>query len=51
MSVNVDKSWLESESTAYPVTIDPTTGNLQGGMDLPIHSKRTTSGTQNDNSA
>lgn len=27
MSVNVDKSWLESESTVYPVTIDPTTGN------------------------
>lgn len=51
MSVNVDKSWLESESTVYPVTIDPTTGNLQGGMDLPIHSKRTTSGTQNDNNA
>ena len=39
MSVNVDKSWLESESTVYPVTIDPTTVNVDTYRDAGIYSK------------
>lgn len=40
MSVNVDKSWLESESTVYPVTIDPTTGNLSYTEDAGVYSAK-----------
>lgn len=40
MSVNVDKSWLESESTVYPVTIDPTTGNLSYSEDAGVYSAK-----------
>ena len=39
MSVNVDKSWLESENTVYPVTIDPTTVNVDTYRDAGIYSK------------
>lgn len=39
MSVNVDKSWLESESTVYPITIDPTTVNVDTYRDAGIYSK------------
>ena len=39
MSVNVDKSWLESESTVYPVTIDPTTSNITTSADAGVYSK------------
>lgn len=38
MSVIVDKSWLESDSTVYPVTIDPTTGNVTYAEDVSIYS-------------
>ncbi|MDE6020662.1 MAG: DNRLRE domain-containing protein, partial [Ruminococcus sp.] len=41
MSVNVDKSWLESNSTVYPVTIDPTTANLSYSYDASIYSAKT----------
>lgn len=51
LTVNVSSEWLQSSSTAYPVTIDPTTSNLSNCMDLPIHSGRTTSGTRSDNNA
>lgn len=51
LTVNVSQDWLSADSTVYPVTIDPTTDKLLSGMDLPIHSKRATSGTQNDNNA
>ena len=51
LTVTISKDWLDSDSTVYPVTIDPTTDKLLSGMDVPIHSKRTTSGTQNDNNA
>ena len=51
LTVNVSAEWLESNSTSYPVTIDPTTSNISNSMDLPIHSGRTTSGTQEDNNA
>lgn len=51
LTVNVSADWLSADSTVYPVTIDPTTDKLLSGMDLPIHSKRATSGTQNDNNA
>lgn len=40
MSVNVDKSWLESEDTVYPVTIDPTTGNLSYSEDVGVYSAK-----------
>lgn len=40
MSVNVDKSWLESDSTVYPVTIDPTTANLSYRFDTSIYSAK-----------
>ncbi len=40
MSVNVDKSWLESDSTVYPVTIDPTTGNLSYSEDAGVYSAK-----------
>ena len=40
MSVNVDKSWLESDSTVYPVTIDPTTANLSHTYDVGIYSSK-----------
>lgn len=51
LTLTVSSDWLNADSTVYPVTIDPTTANLQTNMDLPIHSSRTTSGTQNDNNA
>lgn len=51
LTVNVSSEWLQSSSTSYPVTIDPTTSNLSNSMDLPIHSGRTTSGTYADNNA
>ncbi|MCM1115458.1 MAG: DNRLRE domain-containing protein [Clostridium sp.] len=37
LTVNVDKSWLESSSTIYPVTIDPTTSNLDNYRDAGIY--------------
>lgn len=40
MSVNVDKSWLESENTVYPVTIDPATGNLSYSEDAGVYSAK-----------
>ena len=43
MSVNVDKSWLESDSTVYPVTIDPTTANLSYAYDVGIYSAKASS--------
>ena len=51
ITVAVDKQWLENKNTVYPVVIDPTTGNLQSGMDVPIHSKRPTASTSGDNNA
>lgn len=39
MSVNVDKSWLDSENTVYPVVIDPTTGNIYDSADAGVYSK------------
>ena len=51
LTVTVSSDWLNAESTVYPVIIDPTTANLQSGMDLPIHSTRNTSGTDKDNTA
>lgn len=44
LSLNVDEDWLFSETTVYPVTIDPTTSHIGNMYDLPIHSKRTTTG-------
>ncbi|MDE6470312.1 MAG: DNRLRE domain-containing protein, partial [Eubacterium sp.] len=41
MSVTVDKSWLDSEATVYPVTIDPTTSNLANYKDAGIYSSAT----------
>ena len=40
MSVNVDKSWLESENTAYPIVIDPATGNLSYSEDAGVYSAK-----------
>lgn len=51
LTLTVSKDWLESESTVYPVTIDPTTATLSNHMDLPIHSGRTDAGTHEDNNA
>lgn len=38
MSVNVDKSWLQSDNTAYPVTIDPVTANIANYRDAGVYS-------------
>lgn len=39
LSISVDKNWLESESTVYPVTIDPTTVNVDTYRDAGVYSK------------
>ena len=41
LSVHIDKSWLDSENTAYPVTIDPTTSNISNYKDSGIYSSAT----------
>ncbi len=38
MSVNVDKSWLESENTTFPITIDPVTANIGNYRDTGVYS-------------
>lgn len=38
MSVNVDKSWLESENTTFPITIDPVTANIANYRDAGVYS-------------
>ena len=40
MSVNVNKSWLDSKSTAYPVVIDPTTSNITSSKDAGVYSSK-----------
>lgn len=39
LSITVDESWLGSESTVYPVTIDPTTSNVYDSADAGVYSK------------
>lgn len=39
LSVIVDRQWLESESTVYPVTIDPTTSNISNTKDAGVYGK------------
>ena len=41
LSVHIDESWLDSENTAYPVTIDPTTSNISNYKDSGIYSSAT----------
>ena len=38
ISVNVDKSWLESENTTFPITIDPVTANIGNYRDTGVYS-------------
>ena len=49
MVLTVDKEWMMADTTVYPITIDPTTSQIDNSMDVPIHSKRTTSGAGSDN--
>lgn len=51
LSVHVDAGWLDSSDTVYPVVIDPTTSHIGNMYDLPIHTKRTTTGATVDNNA
>lgn len=51
LSVHVDADWLNSSDTVYPVVIDPTTSHIGNMYDLPIHTKRTTTGATVDNNA
>ena len=48
LTIVVSEEFLTSPDTVYPVTVDPTTGNIANSMDTPIHSKRTTSGASGD---
>ena len=41
LTVTVDKAWLESEATVYPVVIDPTTSNISNYKDAGIYSSAT----------
>lgn len=38
LTVSVSKDWLESENTAYPVTIDPVTANIGNYRDTGVYS-------------
>ena len=40
MTVAVDKDWLNSESTVYPIVIDPTTSNISNYKDAAIYSAK-----------
>ena len=39
LEITVDKAWLEEESRAYPVVIDPTTVNVNDSADAGVYSK------------
>ena len=41
LTVTVNKDWMESESTAYPIVIDPTTSNISNYKDAGIYSSAT----------
>ncbi len=51
LSITVDSDWLNADTTSYPVIIDPTTSHISNMYDLPIHTKRTTTGATVDNNA
>ncbi len=51
LSITVNSDWLNADTTSYPVTIDPTTSHISNMYDLPIHTKRTTTGATVDNNA
>lgn len=38
LTVSVSKDWLQSENTAYPVTIDPVTANIANYRDAGVYS-------------
>lgn len=38
LTVTVDKNWLDSDSTIYPVVIDPTTSNITSSADAGVYS-------------
>ena len=40
LSVIVSEEWLNSDTTAYPVTIDPTTSNIYNYADAGIYSEK-----------
>ncbi len=48
LSVSVDKNWLESDSTSYPVVIDPTTGNFLYTEDAGIYTGKPTNNYGNE---
>ena len=41
LTVTVNKDWMESESTVYPIVIDPTTSNISNYKDAGIYSSAT----------
>lgn len=41
LTVTADKDWMESESTVYPIVIDPTTSNISNYKDAGIYSSAT----------
>lgn len=48
LSISVDKNWLESDSTSYPVVIDPTTGNFLYTEDAGIYTGKPTNNYGNE---
>ncbi len=42
LTVTVDEEWLNSDSTVYPVIIDPTTSNISNSKDTWVSSERST---------
>ena len=42
LTVKVNKEWLNSSNTVYPVVIDPTTGHIDNTHDTGIYSKNAT---------
>ena len=48
LTVSVDEDWLESDSTSYPVVIDPTTGNFLYTEDAGIYTGKPTNNYGNE---
>ena len=40
LTINVDKDWLNSDNTIYPVIIDPTTSNITSSKDAGVYSSK-----------
>lgn len=48
LTVTVDKNWLDSDSTIYPVVIDPTTSNITSSADAGVYSSKSSNNYGNE---